>query len=390
MEQSAGLLAASLALFLAATSRLQPTVRAAIVVACSLAVAGLLVLAPFPLTAVDEIGDYATYIRDLDEYLRGGFRMEAPLGWAIVNVLWTIVGRTDATAPDAFGWLITLFMAILLIGLNGVAYLERWSVRSVRYLALCFAAPAMLLFAGYREFAFLPLALAATALPLLLLAIERQARGLLIIAFLLLGTGGAVHAFGLITLVAGVLGVIAAGVSLQTALLCAAAGVGGYAVWFVLFLVSGATVSVGHANHLDLRALFRDERVEYVSRTKPGLFTVRGMRDVVTIYVLGGTTLCWTLLAPAIACVRNRNRNPEVLAVAAVLIPCMGAAALIWPIQGLAVDTDIVMGLSPAFYALAWLAAGRSTITVAASWLLLAASHGVFWWAVQSPLFVNR
>jgi hypothetical protein len=117
------------------------------------------------------------------------------------------------------------------------------------------------------------------------------------------------------------------------------------------------------------------------------------MRDVLVSYVMGGLTLALTLVFETrklFARQAATGRGPrELIAVLAFLVPSLGAAALIWPIQGVAVDTDFVMGLCAAFYALAWYVAGRSAWKPVVCWLLLAASHPVFWWVVRSREFVN-
>jgi hypothetical protein len=251
----------------------------------------------------------------------------------------------------------------------------------------------MLLFLGYREFAYLPLALAATALPLVLIGIDRAEPASIILGSLVLGTGAAVHSFGLITLVAAMIALVATRQPAKVLLASLAGGTAAWGVWLILFVIAGPSLATGHAGNLDLRQLFQDERVEYVQRTKPGLFTRRGMRDVLVIYVMGGLTLGLTLVAETRELFRRRTAaDPhfrELPAVLAFLVPSLGAAALIWPIQGVAVDTDFVMGLCAAFYALAWYVAGRSPWRAVVCWLLLAASHPVFWWVVRSRDFVN-
>ena len=59
-----------------------------------------------------------------------------------------------------------------------------------------------------------------------------------------------------------------------------------------------------------------------------------------------------------------------------------------WPIQGLAVEADLLFAAFPGFFALAWIAS-RSTPATWWSMLVLASGHVIFWRVMLSDLFVN-
>jgi hypothetical protein len=83
------------------------------------------------------------------------------------------------------------------------------------------------------------------------------------------------------------------------------------------------------------------------------------------------------------------RRHPvEARTALAFSVPSTVCWLLFWPIQGLAVEMDLVVAAFPAVYALAWLCAGERRAALAAA-AILASGHLAFWRIVLDPAFVN-
>lgn len=74
--------------------------------------------------------------------------------------------------------------------------------------------------------------------------------------------------------------------------------------------------------------------------------------------------------------------------VLAYTLPSAVFLCAFWPVQGLAVDTDLVVATFPAIYALAWLLAESPRGTLLGL-LVLVSSHVVFWRVLFSDAFVT-
>jgi len=128
-----------------------------------------------------------------------------------------------------------------------------------------------------------------------------------------------------------------------------------------------------------MRPWFADEITD---RVNAALFSARGARDLlVTALVVG---------MPLIAVVAWLGRRFPVEARMALLyaVPSAMFALVFWPIQGLAVEMDLVFASFPALYALAWVCAhDRRGATIAA--VILGFGQVVFWRIVLDSAFVN-
>ena len=69
-------------------------------------------------------------------------------------------------------------------------------------------------------------------------------------------------------------------------------------------------------------------------------------------------------------------------------VPCVIAFLLFWPVQGIAIEIDMIMALFPAVFALLWVSSTsvRASIVSAA---LLVLGHATFWWVVLHGQFIN-
>jgi hypothetical protein len=89
----------------------------------------------------------------------------------------------------------------------------------------------------------------------------------------------------------------------------------------------------------------------------------------------------------ALAAARARPR--DVRCALAFALPSFAFLLLLWPVQGLAVEMDLIVAAFPAVYALAWLASRSVTLTAWAVTLLVV-GHVVFWRVALSEFFVNQ
>jgi hypothetical protein len=260
------------------------------------------------------------------------------------------------------------------------AMVGRWSGVTLRYLALAVAAPASLMFFGYRELGYL--SLTPAAFPLLAHGL-RGATGRLEAGGVSAGLGAALHGFGLLSVVGGAAaaftrtGPLRARLALTGRVLAFATAA--YLAWIFLYVVGlKLTIIPSDAGELPWRPLTSSAvRGTYVSWA---VFSARGALEILAAAWMVGVPLAAAALAGA-------RRSSDATVAVVFALPSLLFLALLWPIQGLAVEADLLVAAFPAVYALAWVAA-QSWQTTALGILLLASSHIVFWRVLVSDAFV--
>jgi hypothetical protein len=292
------------------------------------------------------------------------------------------LGATRQSPRQAFTWLARLAAVWFGAMLLAVAWTGGWSPSSLRYLALVVAAPATLMYFGYRELGYL--SLNAAVVPLVFAGFRGRR-----VAFeggsALAGLGAALHGFGLLSLAGAALSALGARLRFRhrVRLLVQAFAIGTsvYLIWVFVY-VAGLRLDVvpGHAASIPWRPLLVDRLAEH--RINYAIMSPRGAADVLLSAWMAGAPLVVLALASL------RRRTGPVRPVLLFVLPSALFLCAFWPVQGLAVEADLVFAAFPGFYALAWLASRSSTAT---RWgiVLLASGHVVFWRVMLSDLFVN-
>jgi hypothetical protein len=335
-----------------------------------------------PITQPIEMGDYETYTRDrdnFDTYIGGSqIRFEAHLSAMLVRTADAWLGRTDRSPVAAFrvvgAGLSIWFGAMLLVS----GWALGWTPAAVRYLALAVAAPVTAMFFGYREFGYL--SLNPAVFPLLVTGV-RAGGARFAAGAALAGVGAALHGFGLLALAGAAAMAVAVGVPVRDRLArlvqAFACGTAAYLIWVFVYIVGfSLDVEPGHTQNLPFRPLFANVLSE--GRVNVALASVAGLREIAVAGVIAGVPL---------AVVGWRRREGFWLA-AAYCAPSIVYLCVFWPVQGLALEIDLIVATFPAVYALAWLASHSPT----ASWsgvLWLAAGHAVLWRVVLGTFFRN-
>jgi hypothetical protein len=351
----------------------------------------LLILLIFvPLNLEVPMGDYGTYIEDLGHFQTymgiSEVQFQSHLGSSIVGWLWELMGSTESVDAygDAFSGYTMIAAAVYMAAAAGVGFIERWSAASLRYISLVTAAPALLLFFGYRELAFEPLAPAVLAFPLLLTGLEAGSTWRLRAGAALLGLAAALHGYALYGMLTGLLIVLLYEASwrtrLQRVLEFSVFSIATYLVMIPVYVIlEKVAVTPGHTVSVPFRPLFEQKIMEY-RYVHPVLTSWEGFREPALMYICGGALL---YIPAAIAKVPPAVKKAVLIAV----IPALILFALTWPVQGAGNDTDLALGLFPAVFALAWLVS-RELRTSAIGWGFLAIGHVFFWKFMVTGHFV--
>jgi hypothetical protein len=328
------------------------------------ALGGLLVaMLRMPLHVSIPEGDYRNYVDG-----RSGFRsymveqvtFEFHLSSQIVRGFDAALGSTDSSPVAAFHWLSRLTALVFVAGLVALGFL------------------------GY-----LPAALEATAIPLGLIALERQRWRLLALSTALLGIGSALHGFGLIglgfmLLVAVVYVVRDRDSRTREGLLrvgnAAVYGIAGWVAWIPIYpILLHSDLVAGHADEAPLRPLFHPKPYPDYHRIADPVFSSLGLRDIgYELWITG------VVLLALLVFVASRLRAPVVIAA----IPIVLFVVLLWPIQGIGEEVDLIASVFPPLFAVAWLVAPSRRLTVIALVLLVAGQ-----WALHhilSPAFIDE
>ena len=338
-----------------------------------------------PLRQPIRMGDSHTYVSDRHQFESysgvHSIRFEAHLSHAVLGRIDAMLGRSadapgralDMLMRGATTWFFTL--AVL------IGTLERWSPHVLRYLGLVVLAPATLMYFGYRELGHL--SLNAAAFPLIARGLAERSRRLEW-GSALAGFGAAWHGFGLLSIAGGALAALAARARpserVASALRVVGWGTAMYLGWLAIYLVAlNLPVTPGHAAGIPFRPWFADVVAD---RVNVAIVSARGLRDVAFSGWVAGAPLL------AVALVGRRESAGVIRAAIAYAIPSSVFLLMFWPIQGLAVEMDLVFAGFPALYALAWVCASDSRRTVVAAALLMSA-HFAFWRIVFDAAFVN-
>lgn len=307
-------------------------------------------------------GDYSDFVQDRSHFANymglDGIQFQYHLSSQIVRGIDALYGQTTASMGEAFHWLSRIIATVLVLGLAVLGYVERWSVRVTRYIALAVAVPTIDLFFGYHEFGILPAAIEIWAIPFVCIALERRAWGMYAAAVGALGIGCALHGFGLAALAfalfAGVLRSRTAR-DLGRVAVAGVVGLAGWTGWVALYEIElNDSVAAGHADELPLRPLLH---------AKPYPIYHRVASPVVhSLHTIGWEML--VVAAPAVLLLLwARSELRWILAVAAV--PSLLGVVFFWPVQGLAGDTDYLASAFPLVFAVGWLAADRLRLAAA-------------------------
>jgi hypothetical protein len=338
-----------------------------------------------PLRQPIRMGDSETYTRSRESFeLFSGvhrIRAEAHLSHTILGRLDSLFGRTEAAPGRAMTVVMHGATAWFLLTALTVAVVERWSPVVVRYVGLVLLAPSTLLYFGYRELGHL--SLNAAAFPLLVRGLQ-QGTAHLEAGSTLIGVGAALHGFGLLSLFGAWFAALATRISLaqRVRLLgrVVAWGTAAYLGWVAVYLILLKLPLVpGHAESIPLRPWFA---AEIGDRINAAIFSATGARDLVVSAWLAGV--------PLVAVVASlwRTHANEVRLAAAYSMPSAVFLVVFWPIQGLAVEMDLVFAAFPALFALAWVCAHDARKAAVAA-VLLASAQLMFWRVVLDHTFVN-
>jgi len=281
-------------------------------------------------------------------------------------------------------WLIG---ALIAASLWTLAATERWSTRSVRYVALAVMTPATLLYFGYLEVGYLTLSAAAFPFVSRDLVTRGDVGAGLLVGAILFGIGAAMHGVGYLSIAALFVAIMAFDMPIhrRTVLAMTASGIAMAAalVWLWYYLsVQGLDVIPGHATvGFIMRPLWQAREVE--TRILYPLLSVVTARDLLFSGLIAGLPLVIVTLL-----VRRQSPREARLALA-FSAPCALAFVLFWPVQGIGIEMDMIVALFPAVFALLWVCSTSIRASVASA-AVLVLGQAAFWWVVLDDRFVNR
>jgi hypothetical protein len=380
------------ALLLAAASLKSTTWRSVAVTVALTALLALALIAPLPSDRF-VMGDGSSIVQDrgnFDDLVAHGARVvrfSAHLAYRLLGRFDAALGSTADSPVEAYRMLSWLAGLVFAVTLWCLAAAERWNLRSVRYTALALMAPATLMYFGYLEVGYL--SLSAAAFPFISRDLTRG-RDLtvgVLVGAILFGLGAAMHGIGYLSIAALFFAVIADDRPIQTRVVLATAlsgiAIAAALIWVWYYLsVLGLDVIPGHAaGGFILRPLSQEREAE--GRILYPLLSLITARDIFLSGVIAGLPLVLVALF-----VRQRSPREARLALA-FSIACAIAFLLFWPVQGIAIEMDMIVALFPAVFALLWVAATSLRASIASA-ALLVLGHAVFWWVVLDDRFINR
>ena len=363
-------------------------------VAATVALAAFLALAlvlPFPTDAFT-MGDGSSIVHDranfTDVIITERFvRFSAHLSYGLLRQFDAWLGSTPQSSAEAYRMLSWLAGVGFAFSVWCLATAERWSPRSVRYIALALMAPATLMYFGYLEVGYLSLSAAAFPFVARDLAKGTDLRAGLLAGSVLFGLGAAMHGIGYLSIAALFFAVVTHDIPAARRLVLAPAlsaiALGAALIWLWYYLaVLGFAVEPGHANEgFVVRPLW--ETREKAVRIMYPLLSAVTARDIGVSGLVAGLPITLVVLFNRKAWLR------EARLALAFTVPCVIAFVLFWPGQGIAIEMDMIVALFPAVFALLWVCAQsvRASITSAA---LLALGQATFWWVVLDDRFINK
>ena len=336
---------------------------------------------PFDLVHMGDAGQVIENRRNFSNYAAvNSVRFEAHLAYAVMGQLDRLLGGDDLSperAQIAFAQAATIWFVLCALA---VGVLERWSSLVLRYLALALFAPSALMYFSWREIGYTSLNVAS--FPLLARGLQDRSWKLEA-GGALAGLGAALHGWGLMGLagsfIAALVSRAAAADRFRNALRVAVWGTAAYVGWIAIYvIVLKLPVVPGHVQAIPWRPLFAHEVFD--GRVNPAIFSAYGAGIILmTAWVVGFALL-------PIAASLWRGQRDDVRVALAYALPSTLAMLFIWHTQGLKQDMDVVFGIFPALYALAWVCAHDVTRTKLATAFLVSA-HAAFWWIVLDPRF---
>lgn len=299
-------------------------------------------------------------------------RFEAHLTSAILGRLDRFFGQTEEAPRRVQIMLTRVATAWFVLSAFAIGLLEGWSPVILRYLALALLAPSALMYFGWREFGYLSLNVAA--FPLIARGV-RDGGTRLELGSVLSGLGAALHGWGLVGLAGAWMAALAAPAPIATrvgrALRILAWGTAAYTGWVAVYIiVLKLPLALGHVEAIPWRPWFVD--TIFAGRLNPAIFSATGGRDL--------AMTAWIVGAPLLVVVASlwRQHGDEVRTALGYALPSVAFTIFVWHTQGLRQDMDVVFGIFPAFYALAWVCAHDVTRTKVAA-VLLVSAHLAFW-----------
>ena len=130
-----------------------------------------------------------------------------------------------------------------------------------------------------------------------------------------------------------------------------------------------------------MRPLWQAREVE--TRILYPLLSIITARDVFFSGLITGLPLVLVTLM-----VRRQSAREARFALA-FSVPCVIAFLLFWPVQGIAIEIDMIVALFPAVFALLWVSSTSVRASIASA-ALLVLGHAAFWWVVLHDQFVNH
>jgi hypothetical protein len=346
---------------------------------------------PFP-TDRFVMGDGSSIVQDrsnFDDIVAHGkvVRFSAHLSYSLLGLFDRALGSNATSPAEAYrmlSWLAGLVVAVSLWCLGAT---DQWSSRSVRYIALALMAPATLMYFGYLEVGYLTLS--AAAFPFIsrdLMKGGDLATSGLLVGPILYGVGAAMHGIGYLSIAALFVAILADDMPIRRRVVLATAlsgiALAAALIWLWYYLaVLGLEVIPGNATiGFHVRPLWQTREVE--TRILYPLLSIITARDVFFSGLIAGLPL-----VPVTLMVRRQSAREARFALA-FSVPCMIAFLLFWPVQGIAIEMDMIVAVFPAVFALLWVSSTsvRASIVSAA---LLVLGHATFWWVVLHGQFIN-
>jgi len=314
-------------------------------------------------------------------------RFSAHLAYLLLDRIDAALGSTPTSPAQAYRTLSWLAGAVFALSLVGLASTEHWSPRSVRYIALAILAPATLMFFGYLEVGYL--ALSAAAFPFVARDLHKGGDltlGLLV-GSIMYGLGAALHGVGFLGIAGLCAAVLAADIPIGRRLLLATAlsaiAVGAALIWLWYYLAVLGLDVIPH--HAIAGAIWRPvwEAREAETRIIYPLLSTIAARDLFMGGLIAGVSL-----VPVVLLIRKQWSRESRLALA-FTVPCLIFFMFLWPVQGIAIETDMVVAAFPAIYPLLWICSQSVRASVASAGLL-ALGHWTFWRVVLDDQFINN
>jgi len=340
------------------------------------------------------MGDGYDYSQDRDKFERNipmagahqELHFKSHLGDLTMALIDRAAGRTETSPAIAYAALSRIGGLLFVGELALLLVLFRGSRRACRFVALAIAAPIALTFFGYYEVGYLSVGIAV--FPLILYAVHRRGDGTAVdVAGGLQGLHAAFHGFGLVAIAGGTLAALAPGRrsakreggarrGLSLAFRFAAFALAFYLGWVLIYIVGMgmSIVSDPYASHIAFRRLF--QLYVFDKRLVHPLLSWNGIGEV----GMASLGIGVPLLALGVA---SRRQNLERRAALIFALPSLFFLIMWWPSAGVQHDMDLLLGAFGAISAGAWLAA-RTPRAAFQGWILLAATHLLFWAVVAN------